>query len=149
MGALARQPSSLPQMDSYGDTAFLSGWASFYGSPQHNGSNPADLPYSGGRAGAYLASCLAGWLEWVLGPLLIPSVTACLGRAGWWGGERRGEQPCLLSRQEAGVALSCTAPHLSRARHETSNGLLAGTLLDLCPSPSSVLGQSWVLQAGS
>lgn len=88
MGALALQPSSLPQPLSTQEGflwghSLLSGWASFCGSPQHNAGNPADLPYSGGRAGAHLASCLAEWLEWVLGPLLIPSATACLDRGGW------------------------------------------------------------------
>lgn len=54
-----------------GTWPFLLGWASLCGSPQHNAGNPADLP-SRGAGQELLASCLTEWLQWVLGPLLIP-----------------------------------------------------------------------------
>lgn len=90
-------------VDSRLDTAFPLGWASLCASPQHNVHNPTDLPRRGGRAGAGLASCLAEWLEWVLGLLLIPQrLTVPAGGAEEEGVEGSSSH---VSRQEAGRAL--------------------------------------------
>lgn len=87
-------------------------------------------------AGAHLASCAAGaeWLERVLGPLLIPPASACLRRARWWRGERRGEQHVFPPGRR--LVWPCPAqlytfqgPDMRLAMR-----LLASTLLDLCPS---------------
>ena len=149
VGAFALQPSSLPQrpctqeVDSRGDTALPSGWASLYRSPQHNAGNPADLPSSGGRAGVHLASCLAEWLEWVLGPFLIPSSPACPGR-GW---RRREKGRAASSQLQAGgwcgPAL-CGSAYLSRAKCEPSNGAACQHPVGILnPSPSTDLAKSW------
>lgn len=130
----ARPPPSTQEVDSHGDAALPSGWASLYRSPQHNADNPADLPGSGGRAGVHLAPCPAEWLEWVLGPFLIPSSPACPGKR-WRRGERGG-QPHLHSRQEAGVALPCAVlPTFQWQNVSPVMGLLASTLLE----PSTLL----------
>lgn len=151
VGAFALQPSSLPQppctqeVDSRGDTALPSGWASLYRSPQHNAGNPADLPSSGGRAGVHLASCLAEWLEWVLGPFLIPSSPACPGR-GW---RRREKGRAASSQLQAGgwCALPCAVlPTFQGQDVSPAMELLASTLLE---SSTLLPAQTWPKVGGA
>ena len=78
---------------------FLMGRAFLCLIPQHNACNPADLPSRDGRARARLASCLVEWLEWALGPLLIPQRLTVPAA-----GQRRkeGKTAALLSSLQAG-----------------------------------------------
>lgn len=122
---------------------FPVGWASLCARPQHNVHNPADLPSRGGRAGARLASCLAEWLEWALGLLLIPQrLTVPAGGQG-----RREWRVAALTSPGRRLAGPCPKnfAYLSGARQGTSNDPACWHPLGTpCLSPSTVLGQNWV-----
>lgn len=76
-----------------------------------------------------MASCLAEWLEWVLGLLLIPQRLTVPA-----GGQRRREwRVAALTSPGRRLAGPCpnSSSYLSGARHGTRMTLLAGTLLGL------------------